>query len=74
MFVRQDIIFSADRSDIEVARAEAQSLNTTLSELFRDWLKGLVGRIRARKLRVLMQKLRYADAGRKFTRDEMNER
>jgi hypothetical protein len=44
------------------------------AELFRNWLKVIVGRIRARKYRALMNKLRYADAGRKFTRDEMNER
>jgi hypothetical protein len=40
----------------------------------RDWLRGIAGRVRARKYRALMQELRYADAGRKFTRDEMNER
>jgi hypothetical protein len=74
IFVRQNITFNADKSDIELAREEAQSQNTTLHELFRDWLKVIVGRIRARKYRALMNKLRYADAGRKFTRDEMNER
>jgi len=46
----------------------------TLHDLFGDWLKGIVGRIRARKYRALMKKLRCADAGRKFTRDEMNGR
>ena len=74
IFVRQNITFNADKSDIGLAREEAQSQNTTLHELFRTWLKVIVGRIRARKYRALMNKLRYADAGRKFTRDEMNER
>ena len=56
------------------AQEEARAQNTTLHELFRNWLKVIVGRIRAPKYRALMNKLRYADAGRKCTRDEMNER
>lgn len=51
-----------------------KSRSTTLYELFRDWLKVIPGRIRARRYRALMNKLRYADAGRKFTREEFNER
>jgi hypothetical protein len=35
----QNITFNADKSDIELAREEARSQNTTLHELFRDWLK-----------------------------------
>lgn len=46
----------------------------TLRDLFRSWPKRIAGRIRAWKYRALMRKLRYADSGRKFTRDEMNER
>jgi hypothetical protein len=67
------LTFNADKSDSELAREEARSQNTTLNELFRDWLKGIACRVRARKYRALMDDLRYADAGRKFTRDEMNE-
>lgn len=74
IIVRQNITFNADKSDIELAREEAQSQNTTLHELFCDWLKGIAGRVRARKYRALMDDPRYADAGRKFTREEMNER
>ena len=73
--VRQNITFNADKSDIELAREEAQSQNTTLHELFRDWLKGLAGRKRReQEYRALMNELRHVNAGRKFTRDEMNER
>jgi hypothetical protein len=72
VLVRKNIIFNAEKSDIESARAQSQ--NTTLHELFRDRLKGIAGRVRARKYRTLMDDLRYADAGRKFTRDEMNQR
>jgi hypothetical protein len=74
ILVRKNITSDADKSDIEFTREEARSQKTSLSKLFLDWLKGIAGRIRARKYRALMHKLRYADAGRKFTRDEMNER
>src|ERR1700675_1009590 len=73
--VGQNITFNADKSDIELAREEAQSQNTTLHELFRDWLRGLAGRKRrAQEYRALMDELRHVNAGRKFTREEMNER
>jgi hypothetical protein len=75
IIVRQNITFNAEKSDIELAREEAQSQNTTLHELFRDWLKGIAGRKRrAREYRALMDELRHVNAGRKFTREEMNER
>jgi hypothetical protein len=75
IIVRQNITFNADKSDIELAREEARSQNTTLHELFRDWLKGIAGRKRrAQEFRALMDELRHVDAGRKFTREEMNER
>ena len=50
-----------------------QDMNITFNT-FRDWLKGIASRIRARKYRALMDELRYVDAGRKFMREEMNER
>jgi hypothetical protein len=74
-FVRQNITFSAEKSDIELAREHARNRNTTLHELFRDWLKGIAGRkVREQEFRALMDELRHVNAGRKFTRDEMNER
>jgi len=75
VLVRKNITFTADQSDIELAREEARSQNTTLNELFREWLKGIACRkARVEKYRALMHDLRYVDAGRKFTREEMNER
>jgi hypothetical protein len=65
---------TSGKSDIELTGEEARSRNSTLNELFRSWLKRIAGRVRARKYRTLMDDLRYADAGRKFTRDEMNQR
>jgi hypothetical protein len=73
--VRQNITFSADKYDIELAREEARSQNTTLHELFRDWIKGIASRkVREQEYRALMNELRHVNAGRKFTREEMNER
>src|SRR6266436_8470893 len=75
VIVRRNITFNADKADIDLAREEAQSQNTTLHELFCDWLKGVAGRKRrAQEYRALMDELRHVDAGRKFTRDEMNAR
>jgi hypothetical protein len=73
--VMRKITFSADRADIELAQESAHRRNTTLDELFREWLQEVAaGQERARRYRALMERLRYVDAGRKFTRDEMNER
>jgi hypothetical protein len=73
--VSKNITFSADPLDIEEAREEARSQNKTLNDLFREWLKTIAGRkARAREYRSMMDQLRHVDAGRKFTRDEMNER
>jgi len=70
-----NITFSADREKIELARKFAQSRNTTLIALFREWLDVLAERAgRAAEYKALMDQLRYVDAGRKFTREEMNER
>ena len=60
--VRTKIIFNVNESDAELARNEARS-HTTLDELFRGWLKRIACRLRARKYRVLMDDLHYADAG-----------
>lgn len=77
ILVRKNITFSAEDSAIERAREAARNRHTTLNEAFRDWLHsyGNGGSpSRAEEFRALMQRLRYADAGRKFTREEMNER
>ena len=75
IFVRQNITFNADKIDIELAREEARSQNTTLHELFRDWIQGIACRkVREQEYRSLMDELRHVNAGRKFTREEMNER
>ena len=75
--VLRNITLSAEEHLITRARETAGAANTTLNVEFRKWLAGYaatqdaaaVGRFRA-----VMSQLGAVDAGRSFTRDEMNER
>ena len=70
-----NITLTADKNLLEEARQAARARSTTLNALFREWLLELTARTkRAADYDALMHRWRYADAGRKFTRDEMNER
>ena len=74
----KNITLSADKSLIAAARRHAAAERTTLNAQFRLWLADYVGtqttgRSRYRHyLRSLRG--RISTGGRKFTRDEMNER
>lgn len=72
----KNITLSADEHLIERARHTAQSQHKTLNAAFREWLEQYTsqnGDLEAFDL--LMRRLRgKVIAGRKFTRDEMNER
>ncbi|MGH9392707.1 MAG: hypothetical protein ACRD1E_00930 [Terriglobales bacterium] len=72
----KNITLSADEELIEAARAQARRRNTTLNAEFRKWLESYAGRPRMTKQEFdeLMARLNHVDAGRKFTREEMNER
>lgn len=77
----KNITFSADETLIREARRQAALQNTTLNALFREWLERYVAQEDAaeRKRAVaryndLMNRLSYVNAGRKFSREEMNER
>ena len=77
----KNITFSADENLIREARRRAAMENTTLNELFRQWLGDYVEEsdVEARQRAVaeddeLMQGLGHVDAGRKFGREELNER
>lgn len=75
--VLKNVTLSAEDTAIERAREVARSRRTTLNEAFRNWLDtyGNGGSpSKAEEFRALMKRLRYVDAGRKFTREEMNER
>lgn len=71
------ITFSADENLIEAARRLAAEEGTTLNALFRLWLSDYAGR--RRQADVAMETIKalqgsISTGGRKFTRDEMNER
>ena len=73
----KNITLSADGGLIEEARRIAASKNTTLNAEFRQWLADYVGRKRqAEKAMAAIRDMQviYGTGGRKFTREEMNER
>jgi hypothetical protein len=77
----KNITLSADEALIREARRQAALQNTTLNALFRDWLERFVTqqdvdarRQAAARYDEWMRHLSHVDAGRKFTREELNER
>ncbi|EIJ32912.1 hypothetical protein [Thiothrix nivea] len=76
----RNITLSADGYLIESAREKARAQKTTLNAEFRKWLRQYTdteseGRQRVQAYRQLMQDLSgVSTGGRKFSRDEMNER
>jgi hypothetical protein len=73
--MKKNITLSADSHLIQAARATASRENRTLNDAFREWLADYSSRYKtASEYDALMKKLSYVKAGRKFTREEMNER
>jgi len=71
----KNITFSADEGAIERAREVARTEHKTLNDAFREWLIQYGSRrVTAAEIKELYNGLRHVNAGRKFTRDEMNER
>jgi hypothetical protein len=75
----KNVTLSADERLIEQARAQARAKNTTLNEEFRRWLEDYTRTEREKRVRRAMESIDRIRAytgtgGRKFTRDEMNER
>lgn len=72
----KNITFTADEFIIEAARQQARAEDTTLNEQFRLWLASYAQRQRMLRFDEVMQELRgkISTDGRKFTREEMNER
>jgi hypothetical protein len=72
----KNVTLSADEHLIAAARRRAAAENRTLNDLFREWLARYAGEgSDAEVYRKLMEHLsRKVVAGRKFSRDEMNER
>ena len=70
----KNITFSADESAIERAREVARSEHRNLIDAFREWLIQYGSRRVSAAEVTELYSLRHVNAGRKFTRDEMNER
>jgi hypothetical protein len=73
----KNVTLSADEGLIEAARERARAEHTTLNEQFRRWLKDYTRREQqADEAMAVIRELRgkVRTGGRKFTRDEMNER
>jgi hypothetical protein len=73
----KNITLSAEDSLIEQARQVARVQHKTLNQMFREWLSDIATRQNnTREYRALMRDIRQsgAVAGRKFSREEMNER
>ena len=73
----KNITLSADEGLIEAARERARAEHTTLNEQFRGWLKDYArGKRQAEEAMAVVRELRgrVRTGGRKFTREEMNER
>ena len=73
----KNITLSADEDLISAARQRAAAEHTTLNEQFRLWLEEYVRRKQqadAAMETIKALQSRISTGGRKFTRDEMNER
>lgn len=71
----KNITLSADEDLIEQARLVARAQRKTLNAAFREWLVQFTSQAgSAHEVDSLMRRLRHVKAGRRFTRDEMNER
>ncbi|MBK6592369.1 MAG: hypothetical protein IPG23_06295 [Burkholderiales bacterium] len=73
----RNITLSADEQLIARAREKAGAAHTTLNVEFRKWLESYAStqdEAAVTKFRDVMRQLGDVDAGRNFTRDEMNER
>jgi hypothetical protein len=71
----KNITLSAEEELIQRARDKARRERTTLNATFRRWLNQYVNRSsKTADYASLMDSLGYARPGRKFSRDELNER
>jgi hypothetical protein len=71
----RNITLSAEEVLIERARQRAEARKTTLNAEFRRWLAQYSDYPQTEEeLAVIMDQLSYAQAGKSFTRDELNER
>jgi len=73
--MQTNITFSAEKELIRKARLKAQKEHSTLNEQFRNWLRKYVSQdSSSRSYKSIIEKYDYANSGRSFSRDELNER
>ena len=72
----KNVTLTVEENLLKKARVKAIAQHKTLNALFRDWVGQYVGACEGRSAayHTLMKKLSHARAGRRFSRDEMNER
>ena len=71
----KNITLSADEDLIARAREQARARQTTLNQLFRQWLVEVAEQDeRSSKIGALLDRLDGVDAGGNFNREEMNAR
>lgn len=71
----KNFTFSADENLIEQARLVARQQHRTLNGAFREWLSQFTAQSgSSREYDALMDRLCHVKTGRRFSRDEMNER
>ncbi len=71
----KNITLSADEELIRKARQKAKGEHTTLNATFRRWLRQYINKnTRTTDYQAFMDSLNYARPGRKFSREELNER
>jgi predicted transcriptional regulator len=71
----KNITLSADEDLIERARSIARSQRKTLNAVFREWLEQFAASSGDTKsFDAIMKRMKHVDAGRRFSRDEMNAR
>lgn len=71
----KNVTLSADEHLVERARTKARAEHTTLNDQFRRWLERYTGgEAAANAFQSLMARLDHARSGRRFTREEANER
>jgi predicted transcriptional regulator len=71
----KNITLSADEDLIEKARSIARAQRRTLNAAFRDWLMQYTAdRGDVQSFDALMRRLQHIDAGRHYSREELNER
>ena len=71
----KNITLSAEAELIQKAREKATKEHTTLNATFRQWLQQYAQRnTKTIDYYQFMDQLSYADSGRRFSREELNER